>query len=137
MSVNRPAPIVLSLLVCRRIIRDAMSNEYSIIGITSELAVPSFPITAPMFFAFAELTGVHGDVELVFRIIDANEDRPPVAEVKGGGAIADGPLGVAQLAVGMAGLVFPEPGEYRLQLSSRGTLLAERKFRMVPLKGPQ
>lgn len=134
MADNTPLPIVLSLLVCRRIIRDSMSGEYSIISITSELAVTAFPITAPAFFVFAELTGMHGAIELGFRIIDANEERGPVAEVKGGGALTNDPLGVAQVAIAMAGLVFPEPGEYRLQLSSRGTLLAERKFRMVELK---
>lgn len=137
MPENRPTPIVLSLIVCRRIIRDAMSNEYSIIGITSEMALPSFPFTAPAFFVFTELTGVHGTIEITFRIVDEAEERPPVAEATAGGAASDGPLGVAQIAAMMAGLVYPEPGQYRLQLYSRGTLLAERKFKMVPLKGPQ
>lgn len=134
MPDNRPTPIVLSLIVCRRIIRDALSNEYSIIGITSEMAAPKFPLQAPAFFCFTELTGVHGDIEIEFRIVDENEERPPVAQAKAAGAASDGPLGVAQIAAMMAGLVYPEPGQYRLQLFSRGTLLAERKFKMVELR---
>ena len=34
-------------------------------------------------------------------------------------------------------LVFPEPGDYRLQLWSGGQLLRERRFLVIPLENPE
>jgi hypothetical protein len=33
-------------------------------------------------------------------------------------------------------LVFPEPGDYRLQLWGAGRLLRERRFLVIPLENP-
>lgn len=129
-------PELLSLQVCDRVIRDQNTNQTSIIGILDTVAAHTFPLTIPHLSIFMEITSGHGRTELRVRIVDAAEERPAVFE-----AIIDanlgGPLVVHQVPFTTVGLKFPEPGEYRVQVYAGGTLLRERKVRVVQMVPPQ
>jgi hypothetical protein len=135
MTTNRPNPEVLSLLICDQIITDRLSGKQSLIGMFSVIHATKFPVNHPQLSVFASLTGGHGDVALMIRIVDANEERTPL--VQGQGKVQFGsPLAIANLALQFHGLTFLEPGEYRVQLLSNGELLREARLRLMQARRP-
>jgi len=125
-----PNPEVLSLIVCDQIITDRLTGKQSLIGMFSVIHAQRFPVTHPQLAVFTSLTGGHGKVPMTICIVDANEARNPL--VRGQGTVEfQNPLAVANLALQFHGLTFPEPGQYRVQLLSRGTLMREARLRLV------
>lgn len=134
MMANPPPPIILSLIPCERVIQNAQTGDYSLIDILAHVRSPEFPVTAPAFAIFMEFTGGRGNVTLVLRVVDADEARPPVCEVRAAGPVMDGPLTTAAMAITLPGVTFPEPGEYRIQVWHEGELLRERKIALARLE---
>ena len=70
------------------------------------------------------------------RLIDTDGAREPVFEANAFLNFPD-PLFVAEVVFAKFGVVFPEPGEYRLQLHGAGTLLRERRIQVGPPPGAE
>lgn len=119
---NDVVPIVLSFLVCDRVILDAQTSQPSIIGIVTSVQASKFPVQSPPLAFFAELTSGHGLAPLVLRVVDANEERPPVLEVELSVEMGD-PLAITSLTLGVGSLVFPEPGVIGSKCTARGSTL--------------
>jgi hypothetical protein len=136
MAKGIPPPLVLSLLISDNHLVDARSNQHSVIGVISHVQAMKFPTRIPRLCVFVELTNARGKFPLSVRIVDADEARPPVvvAETE---LDAPDPLAICAIGLGMGGLVFSEPGEYRVQLLSGGELLLERRLVLVQLKPPE
>ncbi len=132
------APVFLTLMLCERIIHDAISGQHSLIGLVSNINAPRFPVQTPSLAIFTELTGCHGVVGMTFRIVDVNEERPPVCQIDLQGQMDD-PLAVAQFAFGVPSMVFPQEGDYRVQAVVSGVAELEKRLmvRMVAPREPQ
>ncbi len=133
MTNNRPNPNVLSLIVCDQIITDRMTGKQSLIGMFSRVHAPRFPTAHPQLSVFVTLTDGHGKSELTIRIVDTNDERPPIVEGKGTVDFKN-PRAIANLALQFHGLTFPQPGEYRVQLWSEGELLREARLELIQVK---
>lgn len=133
MDEIQPQPEILSLVVCDQIITDRVTGKQSLIGIFSVIHATNFPVNHPQLSVYTSLTSGHGAVELMIRIVDSNETRPPL--VQGQGKVEfHSPLAVANLALQFHGLVFPEAGQYRVQLLSNGELLREARLHVMRAK---
>ena len=129
----QPQPEILSLVVCDQIITDRVTGKQSLIGIFSAIHATNFPVNHAQLSVYTSLTSGHGAVELMIRIVDSNENRPPL--VQGQGKVEfHSPLAVANLALQFHGLVFPEAGQYRVQLLSNGELLREARLHVMRAK---
>ncbi len=135
MPISRPAPDVLSMLVCDQIITDRLTGKQSLIGMFSKIHARGFPTAHPQLCVFVALTEGYGDTELMIRIVDANDARPPIVEGKGKVKFKN-PRAIANLALQFHGLTFPEPGGYRAQLYSGGELLREARLELIQLRPP-
>ena len=82
---------------------------------------------------FVVLTEGRGETDLTIRIVDGNEARDPLVEGRGRVRFRD-PRAVANLALQFHGLTFPQPGEYRVQLWSSGTLLREARLQLIQFR---
>lgn len=133
MTTNPPPPDVLSLIVCDQIITDRLTGKQSLIGMFSRVHARAFPTAHPQLCVFATLTEGRGQVELTIRVVDANEARRPIVEGRGKVEFKD-PRAIAHLALQFHGLTFPEPGEYRVQLYSRGNLLREARLELIQVQ---
>ena len=121
------APIVLTLLLCEKVIVDARTQQYSLIGLVSNVNASRFPVRSPTLCIYTEVTGGHGVTPLSVRIMDVDERREPVVKLDLEVNLED-PLAVTQVVFGMPRLVFPEPGDYRLQAISGTTTLLEKRI---------
>lgn len=130
MSNQKPPPDVLALLICDQIITDRLTGKQSLIGMFSRIHTRGFPASHPQLCVYVAMTDGHGVCDLTIRIVDANEARPPLVEGKGKVRF-ENPRAIATLVLQFHGLVFPEPGEYRVQILSDGALMREARLELV------
>jgi len=121
------APIVLTLLLCEKVIVDARTQQYSLIGLVSNVNASRFPVRSPSLCIYTEVTGGHGVTPLTVLIVDVDEVREPVVKLDLEVNLED-PLAVTQVVFGMPKLIFPEPGDYRLQAVSGSHRLLEKRL---------
>lgn len=133
MTIERPPPDVLALLVCDQIITDRITGKQSLIGMFSKVHAAGFPASHAQLSVFVALTEGYGKTELILRIVDSNDLRPPIVQGKGTVEFKN-PRAIANLALQFHGLVFPVPGEYRVQLFCSGELLREARLQLIPFR---
>jgi hypothetical protein len=133
MAAQRPAPDVLSMIVCDQIITDRLTGKQSLIGMFSRIHARGFPASHPQLCVYVALTEGNGETEFMIRIVDSNDERPPIVEGKGKVRFQN-PRAIANLALQFHGLTFPAPGEYRVQLYCSAELLREARLEMVHVR---
>ena len=133
MTNFRPTPDVISLIVCDQIITDRLTGKQSLIGMFSRVHARMFPASHPQLSVFVMLTDGHGKTELMIRIVDTNDARPPIVEGKGYVDFRS-PRAIAHLALQFHGLAFPQPGEYRVQIWCANELLREARLELVEMR---
>ena len=128
-------PVLLSAIVCERVIFDRMSGTPSLINIIHSINAPKFPIRHGQLVFFCELTDGHGSTKTKVRLVYAQQDDKVIFEQEGTVQFKD----VRQtltLAVNLQGIVFAGAGEYRFQLFADGHLLGERRIICRKIKLP-
>ncbi|MHC4109129.1 MAG: DUF6941 family protein, partial [Planctomycetota bacterium] len=94
------APVVLTLLLCEKVIVDARTQQYSLVGLVSNVNASRFPVRSPNLCIFTEVTGGHGVTGLTVRIVDVDENREPVVKLDLQLNL-ENPLAVTQFVFGM------------------------------------
>jgi hypothetical protein len=120
-------PILLSAIICSRVIFDKVSGMPSIIDIIQTINAQKYPARHPQIVFFCELTNGHGTSKMKMRLIDALEDEKCIFEKEGAVQFKDVKQTIT-LAMDLHGIVFPSPGEYRFQLFAGEYLLGERRI---------
>jgi hypothetical protein len=123
MADNPLFPKVLALVVADYTHTDPRTGANSLYNVFDGLAAPSFPV-AKALAVFLQLTNLRAPSSLRLRLIDADEERPPLLE-RDFALPALPPLHVQSVALNDA-VIFPAPGSYRLQLLAGDELLLER-----------
>ena len=126
-------PILLSSVICDRVIFDKITGMPSLINIIQSINAPKYPIRNILVF-FCELTNGHGPTQTTIRLIGSQEDKV-LFEQKGKVEFKDVQQ-IVTLAVNLQGVVFPEPGEYRFQLLTDNQLVGERRIICRKVKWP-
>jgi hypothetical protein len=132
MPIQQQYPEVLSLLLVVGVHRDGATGKYYLLGTYSTIRAPAFPLQCPAFHVYGELTGGRGQTQVRVRLVDVDEAREPVFEMATVVDFPD-PLAVREIAPVCHNVVFPEPGEYRLQVFGAGQFLRERRLFVADL----
>src|SRR5438093_5222055 len=88
MNSNEPAEdirpaVVLAMILCDNIHRDPATGKFFILGTYSFLGVADqFPWTHPIILVYVALTDGRGPVPLRLRLIDVDEENPPIFETE-------------------------------------------------------
>jgi hypothetical protein len=131
-------PVLLSAILCDRVIFDKVTSMPSLINILQVLNTTQFPVRTGQMVFFCELTNGHGITKTKVRLIDVSENEKVKFEKEGQVDFKD-VRQVLTLAVALQGIVFEHPGEYRFQILAEDTLLGERSIicRQVTMPPPQ
>lgn len=135
MPVEQQPPEVLALLVADYVHRDDSTGKFFIVGTRTSIGAASFPHHCPNLSVYAALTDGRGETAVKLRLIDADEASEPILEFETTVNFLD-PSEDIEIAVRLTDLVFPEPGDYRLQLFGAEQLLRERRLLAIPLENP-
>jgi hypothetical protein len=125
MKMGSIPPILLSAIICDRVIFDRITGMPSLINIIQTINASKYPIRNIIVF-FCELTNGHGMTNATIKLVHTEREDRVLFEQKGQVEFKDVQQTVT-LAVSLQGVVFPEPGEYRFQLFADERLLGERK----------
>jgi hypothetical protein len=122
------------MVLADTVLRDAVTGKFYIQGTYSVILAPEFPWTHPSIVLYWAITNGHGKTPIKFRLIDVDEEDPPVFETEAVMEFAD-PLIILKGVFAAQRLVFQKPGEYRLQLFGAGVHLGERRLPILPPPG--
>jgi hypothetical protein len=133
-----PPPYALSIVLCDLLYKDSASGKTSMLGTFSQINARSFPARHPLMYLHVELTDGRGKVRLRLRLVNAEEDLPPLFEGEAEIELTD-PRTVAEIGFQLQNVVFPGQGEYRFQLYGNGDLIVERRLLVCQAssEGPQ
>jgi hypothetical protein len=126
-TVNLPPPVLLSCVVCERVIFDLHTRMPSIICVLQTIAAPRYPARHALLALFCELTNGRGKITITARLVDVQEEDEILLDQQVEGEFTD-VRQVVGLMFGFEGLVFPHPGEYRFQVYAGTELLGERRI---------
>ena len=126
-------PHILTLTVADVVHHDPNTGKFSLLGIYTTIAAPVFPCVHPAMGVYFALTDGRGKTPLMLRLVDAEEERPPVFCLQ---TVLDSrdPTQVLEAGFSFRRLQFPKPGEYLLQLLAADELLLERRVFVVAAK---
>lgn len=122
-----PPPVLLAALVCDMVILDALTGKGTVVGIFDIINAPKYPVRYPTLFVFCQLTNGRGRIDIRFRIVDLKEDEKVIHEGSLVQEFAD-VREVTNVVLRFDGIVFPHPGEYRVQIFGGTGFLGERRI---------
>ena len=135
MAVEQQPPEVLALVIADYIHWDASAGKFFILGTRSSIGAVSFPFNLPSLAVYTGMIGGRGETLLRLRLIDVDEAHEPVQEFETTVNFVE-PTEEVEAAFRLIDSIFPEPGDYRLQLFGAGQFLQERRFLVIPLENP-
>lgn len=124
-------PILLSAIICERVIFDKITGMPSIINIIQNINAQKYPVRYPSLVFFCELTNGHGRTKTIIRLVEEQgpegQEEKIIFEQKGTAEFKNVKQ-VVSLALNLQGTVFSREGEYRFQLFAEEYLLGERRI---------
>jgi hypothetical protein len=123
--MDKVSPILLSSIICDRVIFDRITGMPSIINIIQTVNAPRFPVRHDQIIFFCEMTNGHGNTRLRIRLVDV-ENQDKVILEQGQAVDFTDVRQIVTVAINLIGIVFQHTGEYRFQLFAGDTLLGER-----------
>ena len=119
-------PIVLAIVLCDTIIREAGTGKLSLIGTFSGIFSNTFPCTHGSISVYVAITEGRGRVPCKLRMVSLNTNQS-VFELPGQIEFG-GPTAVAELVFQLQQLRFEEPGVYAIEFWGNNELLGSRKL---------
>jgi hypothetical protein len=113
------------MLLCDYLIRDAETQNKSLIGIFNRILAQKYPVRHDRMHVFVALIDGHGNYEARLRI---RASSGKVIFTSGGALQMMDPLAVAELNFQLRGLLIPEPGRYFVEFLCDGEILMDRTF---------
>jgi hypothetical protein len=120
-------PDVIALLFADDIYHDLANGKFSIMGTYSSIIAPVFPWRQPALLVYMAFTDGRGKIPMTLRLVDAGQSRPAIFESNAVMRFSD-QAAASEHAFYQDNVVFPEAGEYLLQLLAAGQLLRERRL---------
>jgi len=118
-------PILLALVLCDTIIREAQTNKLSLIGTFNGIFASNFPCTHPSLSVYIAITEGRGRVPCKLRMTSL-ENNQMVFELPGQIEFG-GPTSVGELVFQLQQIQFTTPGVYAIEFWADGELLGSRK----------
>jgi hypothetical protein len=135
MPVEQQPPEVLALVIADHVHRDDSTGKFFILGTRASVSAVAFPFTCTSLAVYACMIDGRGETPLRLRLIDVEEAREPVLVFETTVNFLD-PTEEVEIAFRLVDLVFPEPGDFRLQLYGANQFLRERRFLVIPRENP-
>jgi hypothetical protein len=130
MAASIQPPTYLGMVICDNVIQDPDSKKYYLLGTATVTYAASFPVRHEKLCVYAVLTDLHGKANVRLRLVYVDPNSTDDSEIMAIAGEVESPdrLAVAELVFGLRNLIFPQAGEYRVQLYSDEYFLGERRF---------
>lgn len=133
--MSEVTPILLSAIICDRVIFDRLTGMPSVINIIQAVNSPRFPIRHDQIIFFCEMTNGHGKSNVKIALVDTEQQDKVLFEQRGSVEFKD-VRQIVTLAVSLRGVVFEKPGDYSFQIFAESNLLGERRIQCRQVSPP-
>ncbi|PYM11129.1 MAG: hypothetical protein DMD81_27825 [Candidatus Rokuibacteriota bacterium] len=113
-------PKLNALLISERVIREAETGVFSLIGIFDVLTTPTLPLTVPSLVVFAKMTDAEGEYDFELEVVSRNEDETITEVTQLQRFSVSDPLGSVYVVLHLSRLTFPRAGHYDFRLWANG-----------------
>jgi hypothetical protein len=131
-KLGHPPPVVQSMILADAIHRDPNTKKYFILGTFNRIQSDKFPTPPIALRLYMSITETRGQTMLRVRIVDVDEIYGPIHESAHTVDLPD-PTRIWEMTFSVA-VIFPAPGDYRVQLLAGNELLRELR---LPVESPQ
>jgi hypothetical protein len=131
---GQPPPIVQSMILADWIHRDPATGKHFILGTYNRIGSPKFPTSQSALHIYLTITETHGPTVLRIRVVDVDDVLGPIHESAHTVDLPD-PSRVYEFTFNI-GVVFPAPGDYRIQLFAGVEMLRELRLTLEPPRPP-
>jgi hypothetical protein len=127
-------PQVLTFTLADRVIKDNFTGQWSAINVVTQLHAHGFPADIDGLHIFMEFSDGRGQTPIDWQIVDAEQERAPVAT--GSVTLNIAPLDYTYYQRHTGPLTFYEPGDYRFTMTIHDHRW-ERRIVVAPLEPPK
>lgn len=126
-------PKSLALVVCDSILAPLSgTGKLTLSGLFDRIGGSSFPLKQAEFFVFAELVGVKQGDKLSISILQSSDNSDVATATSDIQPHNDSDRATAIMS--MAGIVFPQPGEYEVVLRVNNAELSRRSIELAQVE---
>jgi hypothetical protein len=136
---QNPAPVApqvpypLAIVICDALHMDPATGKKTILGTFTAFQSTVFPFKSGQMVVYLALTDGRGKIPFELRLVRVDNedgDQPAIFTATGELECID-PLAVMEIGLGMKGIEFPSPGEYRFQFYACGDFVIERRLVVI------
>lgn len=120
-------PLGIALIICDRVITDALTQEKTLVASITNLRAARFPARHPRLTVFVALTNGNGQADCEIKCVNETEKGEPVFGMKGIVPFTT-PMEVVELAFQFNNLTFPKPGLHSIEFLCDGEIVLQRRF---------
>lgn len=123
-------PTVLNVILCDAAYRDGPAGKWTLLGIFGAINAAAFPTIHPQMIIYLAVTGTAGKMPVRFQIVPADKKDQPIYRVDAELTVVDARL-IAEVAVPLRNVTFPNAGQYLVQVLTGDALLTERTISVM------
>ena len=122
-------PIGIALIICDRVITDAVTHEKTLVSTFNQLLANRFPCVHPRLTLFVAVTNGRGTAEAEIRCVNESDQNSPVFGMKGAIPFPD-PNHVVEMSFQFNNVTFPKPGLHGIEFLCDGELILQTGFQV-------
>lgn len=127
-------PIILAILPADYVHTDPTTGKKTVLGVLGGVYAFAFPAVHEFLAVYIAVTDVYNEVVISVEVVEvaAGDEPVNVGELT---VKAASPLQVIEFGIPWPDVIFPRPGEYRLQAKHGGVVLNEWRIMAIQLIG--
>jgi len=126
-------PIGIALLICDRVITDAVTHEKTLVSTFNQISAPSFPCVHPRMTIFVAVTNGRGTTDAQIKCVNESDQNTVVFGMKGSIPFAD-PNHVVEMSFQFNNVTFTKPGLHCIEFLCDGELILQSRFTVTMFK---
>ena len=132
MTIYKPKPISLAMIICDTIIEDSKTGKKSIIGMFNNIFSEKIPCIHSQISILILLTEGTGKYPIKVRCLQVGEEKEILTI--NGNINFENPHQIVDMNIELDGVEFPQYGDYRFEVLTRDTLICARRFTVSKVK---
>ncbi len=133
--MSKEIPIGVALIICDRVITDAMTHEKTLVGTFHQLTSFVFPCILPRLTVFVGVSNGRGYINTEVRCINETEQNTTVFAMKGVIPF-NNPNDTIEMGFQFHNTQFQKPGVHAIHLLCEGNLILQRRFTLIKANPP-
>ena len=129
-------PIGIALIICDRVITDAVTHEKTLVSTFNQIYARSFPCVHLRMTIFVSATNGRGTTDAAIRCVNESNQGKLVFGMKGPIRFAD-PNHVVEMSFQFNNVTFAKPGLHSIEFLCNDELILQSRFTVTMLKASE